>query len=160
MKIAPFLEAARAADCRGVWDGQSLRQIVSLSEFFRKIRTTELSRGIHESSCVALAMFGAAHVWIFPCNLIRGAIHASLVGGACILIALFDVVVFAAEVFHAVVVDVYDCVGACGRNFIPAQVAYVIDERGCLGGRAAILALRRLVSIEGDHVFILARRTK
>jgi hypothetical protein len=47
-------------------------------------------------------------------------IHAGFVGGACILVALFDVVVFAAEVFHAVVVDVYDYVGACGRNFIPA----------------------------------------
>ncbi len=65
-------------------------------------------------------MFGATHVWIFPCNLIGGAIHAGFVGGACISIALFDVVVFAAEVFYAVVVDVVDYGGACGRNFIPA----------------------------------------
>ena len=105
-------------------------------------------------------MFGAAHVWIFPCNLIRGAIHAGLVGGACISIALFDVVVFASEVFHALVVYVFDYGGACGRNFIPAQVAYVIDERGCLGGRFDIKALRRPVIIEGDRVLILVRRTK
>jgi hypothetical protein len=65
-------------------------------------------------------MFGAVHVWIFPCDLIRDAIHAELVGGTCILIALFDVVVFASEVFHAVVVDVVDYGGACGRNVIPA----------------------------------------
>ncbi len=65
-------------------------------------------------------MFGAAHVWIFSCNLIRGAIHAGLVGGACISIALFDVVVFAYEVFHAVIVDVVDYGGAYVRNFIPA----------------------------------------
>jgi hypothetical protein len=68
-------------------------------------------------------MFCAVHFWIFFCNLIRGAIHAGLVGGACISIALFDVVVFAAEVFHAVVVDVVDYGRACGRNFIPAQEA-------------------------------------
>ena len=137
-----------------------MRQIVSLREFFRKIRRTELSRGIYEGSCVALEIFGAAHVWIFSCNLIRGAIQAGLVGGACILIARFDVVIFASEVFHAVVVDVVDCGGACGVNVIPAQVAWVIDERGCLGGRLDILALRRPVIIEGDRVLILVRRTK
>ena len=76
------------------------------------------------------------------------------------MITPFDVVVFASEVFHAVVVDVVDCGGACGRNVIPAQVAWVIDERGCLGGRLDILALRRPVIIEGDRVLILARRTK
>ncbi len=76
------------------------------------------------------------------------------------MIALFDVVIFAAEVFHAVVVDVYDYVGACGRNFIPARVAYVIDRCGCLGGRFDILALRRPVNIEGDRDLILALRTK
>ena len=69
-------------------------------------------------------------------------------------------VVFASEVFHAVVVDVVDYGGACGRNFIPAQVAYVINERGCLGGRFHILALRRPAIIVGDCVSILARRTK
>ncbi len=83
-----------------------------------------------------------------------------MLGGACISIALFDVVVFTSEVFHAVVVDVVDYGGACGRNFIPAQVAYVIDERGCLGGRFDVLALRRPVIIEDDRVLILARRTK
>ena len=71
-------------------------------------------------------MFGAAHVWIFPCNLIRGAINAGLVGGACILIALFDVVVFASEVFHAVVVNFVDYGGASVNNIIPALVACVI----------------------------------
>ncbi len=65
------------------------------------------------------------------------------------MIALFDMVVSAAEVFHAVLVDVVDYGGACGRNFIPAQVAYVNDERGCLGGRAANFALRRPVIIKG-----------
>ncbi len=160
MKIAPFLKGARAVDRREVWDGQILRQIVSLREFFRKIRPTEVSRRINESSCIALEMLGAAHVWIFPCNLIQGAIHASLVGGACISIALFVVVVFPAEVFHAVVVDVYDYFGACGRNFIPAQVAYVIDERSRLVARFDILALRRPVITEGDRILILARRTK
>ncbi len=137
-----------------------MRQIVSLREFFSKIRLTELSRGIHESSFIALAMFGAAHVWIFFCNLIRGAIHAGLVGGTWILIALFEEVVFASEVFHAVVFDVVNYDGVCRRNFIPAQVAYVIDERGHLGGRFDILALRRPVIIEEDRVLILARRTK
>jgi len=76
------------------------------------------------------------------------------------LIALFDVVVFASEVFHAVVVDVVDDGGACGRNFILAQEAYVKDGRGRLGGRFDILALRRPVIIEGDRVLILVRRTK
>ena len=76
------------------------------------------------------------------------------------MIARFDVVIFASEVFHAVVIDVVECGGACGRNVIPAQVAYVIDERGCLGGRFDILALRRPVIIEVDRVLILARRTK
>ncbi len=76
------------------------------------------------------------------------------------MIALFDVVVFAAEVFHAFVVDFFDYGGACGTNFIPAQVAYVIDERGCLGGRFDILALRKPVIIQDDRVLILARRTK
>ena len=105
-------------------------------------------------------MSGAAHIWIFPCTLIRGAIHAGLDRGACILIALFDVVVFASEVFPAVVVDVVDYSGACGRNVILAQVTYVIDERGCLVGRLDILALRRSVIIVGDRVLILARRIK
>ena len=72
------------------------------------------------------------------------------------MIALFDVVVFVSEVFSAVV----DYSGACGRNVIPAQVAYVIDERGCLVGRLDILALRRPVIIVGDRVLILARRIK
>ncbi len=76
------------------------------------------------------------------------------------MIALLDVVVFAAEVFHAVVVDFVDYSEACGRNFIPVQVAYVIDEPGCLGGRFDIKALRRPVIIEGDRVLILVRRTK
>ncbi len=83
-------------------------------------------------------------------------IHASLVGGACILVALFDVVVFASEVFHVVV----NYGGACGVNFIPVQVAYFIDERGFLGSRFHILALRRPAIIESDCVLILARRTK
>ena len=76
------------------------------------------------------------------------------------MIALFDVVVFGSEIFHAVVVDVVDYGGACGRNFILAQAPYVIDERGCLGGQFDILAQRRPVIIEGDRVLILARRTK
>ena len=76
------------------------------------------------------------------------------------MIALFDVDVFAAEVFHAVVVDVYDYVGNCRRNFIPAQVAYVIDERGCLSCILDIFALRRPTIIEGDRVLISARSTK
>jgi hypothetical protein len=127
-----------------------------MREFFRKIRPTELSRGIHESSCVTLELFGAAHVCIFPWHLILGATHAGFVGGACILVSLFDVVIFASEVFHAVV----DYGGACGVNFIPVQVAYVIDERGFLGSRFHILALRRPAIIESDCVLILARRTK
>ena len=137
-----------------------MRQIFSLREFFRKIRPNELSRGIYEGSCVALEIFSAARVWIFPCNLIRGAIQAGLVGGACILIARFDVVIFASEVFHAVNVDVVDCGVACWRNVIPAQVAWVINERGCLGGQFDIMAQRRPVILEGDPVLILARRTK
>ena len=158
--LAPFLEAARAGDRKGVWNGERLRQIVSLREFFRKIRPSKLSWGIHENSCVALAIFCAANFWIFPCNLIQGAIHAGLVGGAYILIVLFDVVVFGSEIFHAVVVGVIDYSGACGRNVIFAQVAYIINERGCLGGRFDILALRRPAVIEGHCVLILARRTK
>ena len=131
-----------------------MRQIVSLREFFRKIRPTDLSRGIHESYCVALEIFGAAHVWIFPSNLIRGAIHAGLVSSACILLTLFDVFDFASEVFHAVVVDVVDYCEACKRNFIPAQVAYVIDQRGCLGGSFEILALRMPAIIKSNRVLI------
>ena len=92
-------------------------------------------------------MFGAAHAWRFYRNLIRGAVRAGLVGGACILIIIFDVVVFASEVFHAVVVGVVGYGGACGSNIIPAQEAYPIDERGCLGGRFDMLALRRPVII-------------
>ena len=76
------------------------------------------------------------------------------------MLTLFDVFDFASEVFHAVVVDVVDCGGACGVNVIPAQVAWVIDERGCISGQFEILAQRRPVIIEGDRVLILARRTK
>ncbi len=72
------------------------------------------------------------------------------------MVALFDVVIFASKVFHAVV----DYGGACGVNFIPVQVAYIIDERGFLGSRFNILALRRPAIIESDCVLILACRTK
>ncbi len=51
-------------------------------------------------------MFGAAHVWIFSRSLIRVAVCAGLVGGACTLISPLYVVVFAYEVFHAVVVNI------------------------------------------------------
>jgi hypothetical protein len=105
-------------------------------------------------------MFCAAHVWRFYRNLIRCAVRTGLVGGACILITPFDVVVFASEVFHAVVVDDVGYGGACGINIIPAQKAYLIDERGCLGGRFYMLALRRPVIIEGDQVLIFDRGTK
>ncbi len=84
---------------------------------------TELSRGIRKSSCVALAMYGAAHIWIFFYDLIRGAAHAGLIRGVWILIAPFDVVVFVSEVFHAVVVDSVDYGEAWKRNIIHAQVA-------------------------------------
>ena len=77
------------------------------------------------------------------------------------MVTLFDVVIFASEVFHAVV----DYGGACGVNFnftniIPVQVAYIIDERGFLGSRFNILALRRPAIIESDCVLILACRNK
>ena len=114
------------------------------------MRPTELSWGIRESSIVALAMFGATHVLISSRNLIRGAVRAGLVGGACILISPSDVVVFASKVFHAVV----GYGGACGRKIIPAKEAYPIDERGCLGGRFDMLALRSTVIKEGDQDFI------
>ena len=68
-------------------------------------------------------------------------------------------VVFATEVFLTVVVDVIDYGGAFGSNIISAQVACVIDEFGCLGGRLNILAPRRQVIIEGDRVLIWARGT-
>ena len=114
------------------------------------MRPTELSRVIRESSIVALAMFGATHVLISSRNLIRGAARAGLVGGACILISPSNVIVFASEVFHSVV----GYGGACGSNIIPAQEAYSIDERGCLGGRFDMLALRSPVIKEGDQDFI------
>ena len=63
-------------------------------------------------------------------------------------------VVFASEVFHDVVVDVVDYSRACGSKIILVQVAYVMEERVCLGGRFEILALRRAVVIEGDQVLI------
>ena len=120
------------------------------------MRPTELSWGIRESSIVALAMFGATHVLISSRNLIRGAVRAGLVGGACILISPSDVVVFASEVFHAVV----GYGGACGSNIIPAQEAYLIDESGCLSGHFDMLALRRPVIVECDKVLILVRGIK
>ena len=104
-------------------------------------------------------MFGAANVWIFSYNLIRGAAHAGKVEGSCILITPFDVVVFAMEVFLTVVVDVIDYDVAFGSNIIPAQVACVINEWGCLGRRYNILEPRRQVIIEGDRVLIWARGT-
>ncbi len=67
-------------------------------------------------------MYDAAHVWIFFYDLIRGAAHAGLIGGVCILIAPFDIVVFVSEVFHAVVVDSIDYGEACKRNIIAAQL--------------------------------------
>ena len=70
------------------------------------------------------------------------------------MIAPFEVVVFALEVSHAVVVDAVDYGGACRRNIIAAQVAYVIDQRGCLGGSYDILALRMPAIIEGNRVSI------
>ena len=79
--------------------------MASLREFLRKIRPTELSCVIRESSSVALAIFGEANVWRFSRKLIQGAVRASLVGGACFLITPFDVVIFASEVFHAFIVD-------------------------------------------------------
>ena len=118
------------------------------------MRPTELSWGIRESSIVALAMFGATHVLISSRNLIRGAVRAGLVGGACILISPSDVVVFASEVFHAVFVYDVGYGEAYGSNIIPAQGAYLIDERGCHGGRFDMLALRRPVMIKGDQVLI------
>ena len=77
------------------------------------------------------------------------------------MIAHFDVVVFVSEVSHAVVVDAVDYGGACKRNIIliftkiiAAQVAYDIDQRGCLGGSFDILALRMPAIIEGNRVSI------
>ena len=70
------------------------------------------------------------------------------------MIASFDVIVFATEVFLTVVVVVIDYGGAVGSNIIPAQVACVIDEFGCLGGRFKIFAPRRQVILEGDRVLI------
>ncbi len=105
-------------------------------------------------------MFGAAHILISSSNLIRVAVRAVLVEGACILITTFDVVGFASEVFQAVFVDVFGYGGACGSNIIPAEEAYLLYERWYLGGRFDMLALRRLVIIEGDQVFILVRGTK
>ena len=90
---------------------------------------TELSWGIRESSIVALAMFGATHVLISSRNLIRGAVRAGLVGGACILISPSNVIVFASEVFHAVNVGDVGYGGDCGSNIISAQVAYLINVR-------------------------------
>ncbi len=101
-----------------------------------------------------MAIFGADHVWIFHKNIIRGAVHSSLVEDACISITPFNVVVFASEVFHSVLVDVADYGGACRGSIIPAQEAYLIDEGGCLGGNFDILALRRPVIIWGDQVLI------
>jgi hypothetical protein len=92
-------------------------------------------------------MFGTAHFLGFFHNLIRVAVRADLVRGACIFIFPFDVVVFASKVFHAVVVDVVGYSGACGSNIIPAQEAYVIEQRECLCGRLDFLALRRPVII-------------
>ena len=105
-------------------------------------------------------MFGAADVWISSRNLIRGAVRADLVWGACILITLLDAVVFASKVFHAVFVDDGGYGEACWSNIIPAQGAYLIDERGCYGGRFDMLALRRPVMIKGDQVLIWVRGTK
>jgi hypothetical protein len=76
------------------------------------------------------------------------------------LITPFDVVVFASEVFHAVVFDIVGCGGACGSNIIPAQEAFLLDERGCLGGYFDMLALRRPVIVECDKVLILVRAIK
>ncbi len=56
-------------------------------------------------------------------------------------------VVFASEVFKAVVFDVDDYGGANGNNIIAAQVANVIKERVRFGGSFEILALRRPVII-------------
>ncbi len=86
--------------------------------------------------------------------------RAGLVGGACILISPFDVVVFASVVFHAVVFDIVSYGEACGSNIIPFQEAYIIDERGCFSGRFDMLALRMPVIIEGDQVLILVRGTE
>jgi hypothetical protein len=99
-------------------------------------------------------MFGAAHVWIFSRSLIRVAVCASLVGGACTLITPLYVVVFASEVFHAVVVDIVGYGGACESNIFPAREAYLIYERRCLGGSFDMLSLRRPVIIEVDQVLI------
>ncbi len=71
------------------------------------------------------------------------------------MIAPFEVVVFSSEVFHAVVVDAVDSGRACRRNIIiPAQVPYFIDQRGCLGGRFEILALRMPAIIKDDRILI------
>jgi hypothetical protein len=92
-------------------------------------------------------MFGAVRVLGFSHNQIRGAVCAGLVGGACIFITPLDVVVFASKVFQAVVVGIISYGGACVSIIIPAIEANLIDERGCLGGRFDILALRRSVII-------------
>jgi hypothetical protein len=70
------------------------------------------------------------------------------------LITPFDVVVFASEVFYAVVVDDFGYGVACGSNIVPAKKAYPIDERGCLGVFLDILALSRPIMIEGAQVLI------
>jgi hypothetical protein len=131
-----------------------LREITSLREFFSKIGPTELTWGIRVSSCVALAIFGAANAWRFSRNLIRGVVRAGLVEGTHILITPFDVVVFASKVFHAVNVDDVGYGEDCGSNIISAQEAYHINERECLGGRFDMSALRKPVVIEGDKVLI------
>ena len=105
-----------------------MRKITSLCEFFGKIRPTKLSQGIRDyKAYVAFTIFGATYFLRFHCFLfILRAVHVGFVDGSYILITYFEVVVFASEILHAVVVDFVEYGEESGSNTIPALVAYVI----------------------------------